>query len=94
MFEKGNEKGKVFYLNLLQANNLNYDTIFDLYTISKDLNQISNSIKAFVFGMQYKSVIDMIMKTKRPIKLVFASVTFDETDTGTNQIDEENPFLS
>ena len=46
-----------------------------------------------VIGMPYKRVIDMLMKTKRPIQLVFVSVTFDDGTRRTESIDEENPFL-
>ena len=49
-----------------------------------------------VIGLAYKQVIDLLMKTKRPIQLVFVSITIDKDALGrksSDSVDQENPFL-
>ena len=49
-----------------------------------------------VIGVPYKQVIDLLMKTKRPIQLVFVSITIDKnapTRKSSDSVDQENPFL-
>ena len=49
-----------------------------------------------VIGLAYKQVIDLLMKTKRPIRLVFVSITIDKDALGrksSDGVDQENPFL-
>ena len=49
-----------------------------------------------VIGVPYKQVIDLLMKTKRPIHLVFVSITIDKNAPArksSDSVDQENPFL-